>query len=279
MENAIDRASYRRDNINIQRSKKEHRSLMNRFGKMFVKQTIIGALILSSVGILKILNVGVALDWIKAELSKNISISTIYNIGEIKFKKMFNTKIHTVANNSNVNAQLIDGTGDIEDLEPTSFINTTESTEPEYETAVEGINQLSIDADYIKANYKLIYPISGTVTSIFGVRNSSNPIITSYHSGIDLAANTGTKIKSALAGEVTKVSDEGAYGKHLTIKTDNIVILYAHCSKINVKQGQKVKQGDVIAEVGSTGLSTGSHLHFEIKLDDRLVNPADILNF
>lgn len=67
-------------------------------------------------------------------------------------------------------------------------------------------------------------------------------------------------------------------GNHLIIKIDDITIIYAHCSKLYVKQGENVTQGQKIAEVGSTGNSTGPHLHFEIKKADRLVDPLLIIN-
>ena len=68
-------------------------------------------------------------------------------------------------------------------------------------------------------------------------------------------------------------------GNHLRIVQGEITTLYAHCSKINVKEGDIIKQGDKIAEVGSTGKATGPHLHFEIRRDNRYINPDAILAF
>lgn len=67
-------------------------------------------------------------------------------------------------------------------------------------------------------------------------------------------------------------------GNHLNIKINDIIIIYAHCNKLYVKQGENVTQGQEIAEVGSTGNSTGPHLHFEIRKADRLVDPQLIIN-
>lgn len=288
MENTIDRTSYRRVRTSSPKVKKEKKSFLKNMSKTIIIQSMIGVFILAIIGMFKILNVEVATNWIKGELARSVSIEEIYKFGVNKFKSSFNTKNYTVVwkeidkNIINDADFQLDATSDlVENLEPIMYINTEEPTEPEYESAVEGINQLSIDAKFIKENYNIIYPmeIKGTVTSLFGVRCSSNPIIPTYHSGIDLAANIGTKIKSALKGEVIKVSDEGSYGKHIMIKTDDIVIVYAHCSKMIVKVGQKVNQGAIIGEVGNTGLSTGPHLHFEIRLEDRIVNPADIIEF
>lgn len=148
-----------------------------------------------------------------------------------------------------------------------------------FETAVEGINQMSEDAKYIKENYSLRLPISGTITSRFGVRESTNPIVSKYHTGLDIAANTGTQIISALDGEVVEAETDTYYGKYLKIKKDDVEIIYAHCSKLLKSVGDKIKKGELIAYVGSTGNATGPHLHFELRYQGRLVDPTDILNF
>ena len=88
----------------------------------------------------------------------------------------------------------------------------------------------------------------------------------------------GTKIKSATDGEVVLSSEEGDYGKHLKIQIGEVSIIYAHCNNLYVKQGEYVKQGQEIAEVGSTGNSTGPHLHFEIRYQERIVDPQKILD-
>ena len=87
----------------------------------------------------------------------------------------------------------------------------------------------------------------------------------------------GTKIKSATEGEVVLVSSEGDYGKHIKVQIGEVSIIYAHCNDIYVKQGDKITQGQEIAEVGSTGNSTGPHLHFEIRMSERTVDPQTIL--
>ena len=135
------------------------------------------------------------------------------------------------------------------------------------------------DAEEIKNTINFIKPINGVISSTFGWRTPSSSIVSKYHTGIDLAANTGTKIKSATDGIVILASSEGGYGKHLNIKINDVTIIYAHCSKLYLNEGDKVVQGQEIAEVGSTGNSTGPHLHFEIRKEDRYVDPQLILNF
>jgi len=95
-----------------------------------------------------------------------------------------------------------------------------------------------------------------------------------FHSGVDMAAPNGTEILSASDGVVTKVSyNDRIYGKCLTVQKNNLTFFYAHCSKINVSEGQTVNRGDVIAAVGTSGLSTGYHLHFEMEIDGVKVDP------
>jgi murein DD-endopeptidase MepM/ murein hydrolase activator NlpD len=121
----------------------------------------------------------------------------------------------------------------------------------------------------------------GMVTSEFGWR--PNPFGGGGgegHSGIDLGAPKGTPIQAARDGVVSYVKNSGSsgYGYHVVIDHgDGMVTLYGHCSKVYVRSGQTVKQGDVIAAVGSTGRSTGNHLHFEIRINGRAVNPRNYL--
>ena len=133
------------------------------------------------------------------------------------------------------------------------------------------------DINNVKSTTSFIKPIEGTITSIFGYRDTATGSVPKNHTGTDIAANLGTKIKSATEGEVVLASEEGDYGKHLKIQIGEVSIIYAHCNNLYVKQGDMVKQGQEIAEVGSTGNSTGPHLHFEIRYQERIVDPQKIL--
>ena len=82
-----------------------------------------------------------------------------------------------------------------------------------------------------------------------------------------------------MEGIVELVSSIGDYGKHMKIRCNNVTTLYAHCLSISVKEGQIVAQGQEIGKVGSTGNSTGPHLHFEIRVEDRFVDPSKIVIF
>lgn len=120
-----------------------------------------------------------------------------------------------------------------------------------------------------------VTPVSGTITSRYGVSSS---IRSSDHTGLDIAAKSGTDIKVVADGTVTCASYKGSYGNIVKIDHGNgFETWYAHTSKMYVRVGQQVKAGDVIAAVGSTGNSTGPHLHFEIRIDGEHVNPQTYL--
>ena len=135
----------------------------------------------------------------------------------------------------------------------------------------ERINSLS-DINGIKL---AVTPIEGTITSRYGV---SSRIRKSTHTGLDIAATSGTPIKVVAAGTVIAASYDGSYGKLVKVDHGNgVETWYAHTSKMYVKVGEQVEAGDVIAAVGSTGNSTGPHLHLEIRVNGEHVNPQDYL--
>ncbi|MGL5972476.1 MAG: M23 family metallopeptidase, partial [Oscillospiraceae bacterium] len=118
------------------------------------------------------------------------------------------------------------------------------------------------------------------VTSNFGFRE--HPIIkeTDFHTGIDLAAFENEIIKAPANGEVIEVGENKIYGKYLKVMHgNNVESFYGHCNEILVKEGDFVKEGDEIAKVGSTGMSTGNHLHFEIKVNNYTIDPLYIIKF
>lgn len=119
----------------------------------------------------------------------------------------------------------------------------------------------------------LIRPTSGTITSRFGVRSS---IRSSAHTGLDIAASKGTSIVAAASGTVTFSGRKGSYGNMIVITHSNgVQTYYGHCDKLYVSSGTQVSQGQVIAAVGSTGNSTGPHLHLEVRVNGVAYNPQN----
>lgn len=124
-------------------------------------------------------------------------------------------------------------------------------------------------------NTPSIMPTAGWLTSQFS-RSRLHPIlhISRPHEGIDVSAPMGSPIVAPASGTVTRVDVEHGYGNVLEVSHGNgIVTKYAHCSRILVRPGQHVTRGQTIAMVGNTGLSTGPHLHYEIHVDGRVVDP------
>lgn len=139
-------------------------------------------------------------------------------------------------------------------------------------TTSRGVNATRISTEKVSLEgLSLIEPISGTISSKFASRSS---VRSSAHKGLDIAAPKGTKIKAAASGTVTHAQTDSLLGKFVIISHGNgIVTCYAHCSALYVKVGDTVSQGDIIAAVGSTGNSTGNHLHLEIRKDEVALNP------
>ncbi len=123
----------------------------------------------------------------------------------------------------------------------------------------------------------MVWPLKGQITSKFGFRRlriaNSN-----FHTGLDIDGITGDPIKAAVAGRVSFAGRRGGYGNLVVITgTDDRLYYYGHASEILVNRGDEVALGQVIAKVGNTGRSTGSHLHFEIRVDGKAVDPLIIL--
>jgi murein DD-endopeptidase MepM/ murein hydrolase activator NlpD len=125
----------------------------------------------------------------------------------------------------------------------------------------------------------LSWPASGPITSPFGMR--TNPVNGIYrsHDGIDIGAPMGATITAAAGGKVIDVGwDGGGYGNYIVVSHGgNLATLYGHCSQIFVSNGQEVQQGQAIGAVGSTGNSTGPHLHFGVQVGSSWVDPMSYL--
>ena len=143
---------------------------------------------------------------------------------------------------------------------------------------VQGIQNIQNENINNKNFGKILWPVkSGKITSKFGNRN--HPVLKSvkFHRGVDIAVSLGTPVYAGIKGIVTFAGKRGNYGNLVEIEgSDGIKVRYAHLSKIDVVTGQKVLDGEKVAETGNTGMSTGPHLHYEIIVDESPVNP---LNF
>ena len=136
------------------------------------------------------------------------------------------------------------------------------------------ISLMDMDVEEILSkNISIALPVTGTVTSIYGAREEVFENV-GYHTGVDIANILNTPVASATDGVVVLAqSMDKYYGNNIEIEKDGVIFKYAHLNEIDVKEGDKIKQGDIIGLMGSTGASTGSHLHFEIRINGRSVDP------
>lgn len=195
-------------------------------------------------------------------LNYDTNFNELYNKGKDYIKGIINNK-----NSSN------------ETISNTTQEESKEDENKENIAQVKSTTQMEKDANYLKENYEFVKPISGTITSGFGEREVTSKVMTKDHKGIDIAATQGTEIKSAIDGQVIEADSNSQYGNFIKIKKDDMITVYAHCEKLKVSKDDNIKKGDVIATVGSTGNSTGPHLHFEIRLSNRYIDPRFIIEF
>jgi murein DD-endopeptidase MepM/ murein hydrolase activator NlpD len=123
-----------------------------------------------------------------------------------------------------------------------------------------------------------IYPVRGVLSSPYGWRIDPIAKVERFHSAIDLAAPLGTPVKAAMDGRVSRVAVNSVYGNYIILTHQgSYQTLYAHLSVVSVKQGAWVTQNSKIGEVGSTGYSTGPHLHFSVFRNNKVINPLEVL--
>ena len=247
--------------------------------------------VLSSICIFGILyflsqNNSQAMELIKPVLSEDTDFNQIYTRLDGFIKNIGNEmrNVEAIDSNEVENNSVTDVQNNlVNDIQLESNVTTVSSAQDvqSSEEAMGGGDE-SIDSEtdqdviYIKKNGSFIKPISGRITSGYGPRTPTN-IVSANHAGVDIGANTGADIVASMEGKVEVVSSQGDYGNHLKITNGEISTLYAHCSKIVVNEGDSIKQGQKIAEVGSTGRVTGPHLHFEIRRNNKTVDPLKIV--
>ncbi len=168
------------------------------------------------------------------------------------------------------------------DLVPVSLLTETDKTKTESfaEKAAGGLLQAptgcSFDAFF--PDVKLSSPLTGRITSRFGYRYHPLTGLFGFHTGVDIAADAGSAIYAAAAGTVTERGYDDVWGNYLVIThSDSTQTFYAHCKKLYKRKGASVKAGEKIALVGSTGWSTGPHLHFEVRYKGVCMDPEWIL--
>ena len=163
----------------------------------------------------------------------------------------------------------------IQEAAPTPEAESTRTDQTAQETpAPEGAEE---DTDPLGVG-ETAAPVMAPVSSGFGLREHPIEGGEKFHNGLDLAADYGSDIGAFAAGTVDYIGESPAYGQYLQIAHANgVTSFYAHCSRLCVQPGQQVAAGEKVAEVGDTGEVTGAHLHFELKVNGTLVDPADYI--
>ena len=148
-------------------------------------------------------------------------------------------------------------------------------TEPVVQIVKRGTQKVPIELTLAsEGNIPLPLKSYKRISEYFGEREAPTEGASTFHKGIDLAADTGTPIYASLDGTVHFAGSGTGYGLYIRLDHDGgVETRYAHCSQLLVKKGDTVKQGQIIALVGSTGVSTGSHLHFEVRINGVAVDP------
>ena len=198
------------------------------------------------------------------------SVSTVKAFGGNVYAEFNNWYKQNFLSETNVNEVLKENPNAIEQEEKQPNVVITNTTPSLTETKKESLSVFN----------KMIWPVFGSVTSEFGGRADPFTNAPATHQGIDIAVNSGTEVLAAMAGTVVEVGfEENGYGNFAKIRHSNgFYTLYAHCSKITVEQGQEVKMGQCIAKSGSTGKSTGPHLHFETIVGGTPLDPRWFLS-
>lgn len=121
-------------------------------------------------------------------------------------------------------------------------------------------------------------PVGGALTSAYGWRTHPITGKDDFHRGVDIAASQGSKLFAPLPGRVTEVGSSAIYGNFITLDHGNgLRTTYCHCETIVAREGEKLKKGELLATVGSTGVSTGPHAHFELSVNGTYYDPAWVM--
>lgn len=227
----------------------------------------------------EVLNTDINLLQIYSNIKENVG-NFVNNFNKTEEQQTNENTDNNIENIQNNNENI--GGAEVSNVEETNTATTQEAEETNnqpttQETETVELSQMEKDANFVKENISVIKPVNGTISSKFGPRNPTTVTVPKNHTGTDIAAVTGTKIISATDGKVILNSSQGDFGKHLEIQIGEVIFLYAHCNELYVNEGDEVVQGQEIAEVGSTGNTTGPHLHFEIRYQDRYIDPEMVL--
>lgn len=231
------------------RGAKEHKDVgMPKFVKRLIRKTFFAGIILGAV------------IWMC-----NIEVVTSSYVWQ-KFIDVFNHNIDY----EEAKTTFVGAVSFIKEKLPEYFLSAEDDV-----SKIDSNEQMQLDVKNILEKTTVLRPVPGVATQRF--ERKEDELV---HRGVDLAADIGTPVKAAISGKVIKVESlKDSFGTYVKIQNDNIITTYAHCSTIEVNEGDIVEQGAIIAYSGNTGNSSGPHLHFEISIDGRFVDPGFLLTY
>jgi murein DD-endopeptidase MepM/ murein hydrolase activator NlpD len=273
MEEVLSRPRYVRSSSTYRKKKKKLRDNTTLLEKI-IKQAFLCIIILIVIGLVKFINTPITnffSDKVKIVLFQNIELKSVYeqidgffsNITKNKDKENNDLKADEkiIPSDSEASTNLKAGS-DITD------------------GGVEAVDT-SGDAEIVKAinlKYKFVTPVEGEISSPFGERIHPALKKVMFHHGVDIEGNKGNEILAALEGIITETGNNSVYGNYVKIKSgDDIQTVYAHCSKVLYEKGEKIRQGQIIGNVGDTDLAVGAHLHFEIWINGKVYDPMKFI--
>lgn len=280
MDDIIVRSRYPRHNVPNRRRRKYQKD-DNSLIEKITRQLIVSIILLVVIIIVKSINTPATnylTDKIKSVSAKNIELKNLYKRIDDLLGKPVEDKQNSLEENAFDESSIPDS-AEMYEPEETRVAGVYSEGYADWDNEVQVLDNSHSLVNEIKEKHSFITPVDGVVSSPFGERLDPKTNTLKFHKGIDIEVNNGSLIKAALDGVVIEAAAEPAYGNYLKIEHgNNMVTVYAHCSKLAVKKGQEVKQGDIIAKVGDTGASVGSHLHFEIWKDGKVIDPLSFVS-
>ncbi len=298
MEDVMTRSRYPRKSITAKKRKRIPRN-GNNLTQIIARQIAVCLLLFLLVFIIKSINTPVTnylTEKVKYVLQLDYGLNSIFESLDGGFNSLREKIGGTGDNDMNStgdNAGTADAseTGTATDISTDTArdISTDTKTGSDSGTGIESLSAESTSPESSVLSYSteegrdlqvgFISPVDGVLSSQYGERTNPDDNTVEFHEGVDIAANEGDRIRATLGGIVVDTGTSSSYGKYIRLRHENgMETLYAHCSDLFTARGQKVVQGDIIGNVGSTGDSTGAHLHFEIHQNGKVLNPLEYVS-
>lgn len=255
-----------------------------RLPRIIARQLLIALILLLAAGIAKSVNAPVTnfiSEKVRFVLNQNVELKSIYGYMDKAVTDLRNS----IASSANSNVQAGENAGAAEASAKDTVSNVDNTTA--IDTAVSGDLTSKQETSVLSASFvseseavtDMQTPVSGVLSSPWGERTDPFTGEKKFHEGIDIDVNKGASIKAVLDGIVEEAASSPSYGNYIKLgHNGGLETIYAHCSLLNVKKGAVVRQGEVIANAGDSGASVGVHLHFEVLLDGKPVNPLNYIS-